>query len=1028
MSRVKTVISTSVHVLCVLALTTAAPQVQGQAVIIGSQQLQAVSDGNAAGQAEAFKTSASGSGTVVSLTIYVDAGSGSSKLVAGLYTDSAGKPGTLLTQGTLNAPSAGAWNAITVPTVQVTAGANYWIAILSPAGSGSIKFRDKSGGTRSETSASKTLTTLPAVWATGAVFADSPLSAYATSAGSVQPILSVSPGSVSFTYTQGGIAPASVPLTISNTGGSSLSFTSVPNANWLSVAPSSGTAPQTEQVSASVMGLAAGTYAGQITVTATGAQGSPISVPVTLVVSAPTSQAVLSVSPQSVTVNYTLSASAPSPVAVTVANTGTGLLSFTASTNTSWLTVTPSSGTATQVEQISVLTDGLAAGTYSGQITIAAETAQHSPIVIPVTLNVAAAQSISADWPMVNRDPSRSGFAANDATITPANAGRLALQWTAPVDGKVVAQPLYLAAVQVMSQVHDVVVAATTQNSLYAIDANSGTQLWKRNFGADFGGCQPPGGSGIRSAPAVDRNSGRIYLVTDDGTLRTVALVDGTDVAPSLPIIDLPATNKVRGGLNLFGNNLYIASGSGGCDAPPWRGRIFRVDLSAAAPVLGATFDVIPSIAGNSRGGGIWGYGGVAVDPASGNVYAATGADANEKYTPYGVRMLALSSTLTLLGSYEPPHPATFPCNGAPCDIDFGATPIVFQPAGCPLLVAAGNKNGSLYVLRAQDLAASGPLWQSVAVNAANDWLGNGGLGGVPAYWPDGRMLFVTDSGSGIGGVSAGIVALSVLPSPACTLQLAWSTALPDLGSAMSSPVVANGVVFVGEGASGRVHGYNASTGEALWTSGTTITGGTYAAPSIGGGKLFVGSWNGQSAADSGAIRAFAVDTTTPPPPPNPCTGAQPAVLLGTQTIGNQSDSNALGAAEAFQTTAAGCGSVGSINVYVDAGSTAAKIAVGLYTDNSGHPGTLLAQGSTSQPLAGQWNTIPIATASVTQGTKYWIGILGAQSGIVRFRDVRGGCMSESSAASNLTSLPTTWTTGSIYTDCPLSAYGNATP
>jgi hypothetical protein len=99
------------------------------------------------------------------------------------------------------------------------------------------------------------------------------------------------------------------------------------------------------------------------------------------------------------------------------------------------------------------------------------------------------------------------------------------------------------------------------------------------------------------------------------------------DLVPAIRSIDLPATNKVRGVLNLLNCSLYIDSDSGGCDAAPWRGRIYRVDVTGTSPVLRETFDVIPSISGDNRGGGIWGYGGVATDPATGNVFAATGAD-----------------------------------------------------------------------------------------------------------------------------------------------------------------------------------------------------------------------------------------------------------------------------------------------------------------------------------------------------------------------------------------------------------------
>jgi len=333
-----------------------------------------------------------------------------------------------------------------------------------------------------------------------------------------------------------------------------------------------------------------------------------------------------------------------------------------------------------------------------------------------------------------------------------------------------------------------------------------------------------------------------------------------------------------------------------------------------------------------------------------------------------------------------------------------------------------------LVVLRAADLAVSGAALQSIAVNRANDFLGAGGVGGVPAYWPDGRMVFVTDAGSGVSGIAGGVVAFSVLPAPACTLQVAWSVSLPNLNAAVSSPTVGSGLVFVGEGGSGKVHAYSATTGQELWNSGTTISGGTYAAPSMGGGKLFVGSWNGQNTVDAGVIRAFAPGAA--PPPPNPCAGTQPAVLLGTQAIGNQPDSNVMGMAEAFQATAVGCGTVGSIAVYLDTSSNAGTVSVGIYADGNGHPGTLLGQGqgSGSQLVPNAWNTISISPVSVTQGIKYWIAILGTQSGTVRFRDAKGGCSSETSASSALPSLPSVWTTGVVYNDCPLSAYGKATP
>jgi hypothetical protein len=64
-----------------------------------------------------------------------------------------------------------------------------------------------------------------------------------------------------------------------------------------------------------------------------------------------------------------------------------------------------------------------------------------------------------------------------------------------------------------------------------------------------------------------------------------------------------------------------------------------------------------------------------------------------EGYTAYADSMIALDVNLNLLGSFQPVHPA---CQDAQCDWDFGATPIVYQPPGCPTMVVALNKDGHL--------------------------------------------------------------------------------------------------------------------------------------------------------------------------------------------------------------------------------------------------------------------------------------------------------------------------------------------
>jgi outer membrane protein assembly factor BamB len=565
---------------------------------------------------------------------------------------------------------------------------------------------------------------------------------------------------------------------------------------------------------------------------------------------------VLSISPQNIAFTASTGGAVPSPVNVNVTNTGGGTLAFTAASDSSWLIATPTSGTAPATVQISVSTSGLALGTYAGQVTFTSSGATGSPATVHVSLTVAKA----ADWPMVDHDSSRTGNAVDEATITPANVGNLQMNWSIPVDGSVTAQPLFLSGVQVSGQTHDVVIAATSGNSIYTLDATTGSTLWKRNFGSQPGNCAIPGGFGVIGAPLADRITGRIYTVSNDGNFHALSVSDGSDAVSPLTFVTNPATNKVWGGLNKVGNSVYVVTASDGCDTAPWRGQIYRIDVSAT-PTLASSFVVVPSIAFPNGGGGIWGYGGVSADPATGQIYAASGADSKETYTPYGNRMIDLDANLNLLGSFGPPEPNSFPCSGAPCDLDFGATPVVFQPSGCTTLVAAGNKNGNLYVFKATDLAASAQPLQVLTLSPANDWLGSGGVGGVPAYWQAGNMLFVTDAGPGVNGILGGVVGLNITQS--CTLQVAWSTSLGGNTQPNSTPTVANGVVFVGEGATGMVHAYSANTGTELWNSGTTsyTAGSTYAAPIVAQGNVYVGSWS--STSGLGVVGAFSLNSTS---------------------------------------------------------------------------------------------------------------------------------------------------------------------
>jgi hypothetical protein len=168
------------------------------------------------------------------------------------------------------------------------------------------------------------------------------------------------------------------------------------------------------------------------------------------------------------------------------------------------------------------------------------------------------------------------------------------------------------------------------------------------------------------------------------------------------------------------------------------------------------------------------------------------------------------------------------------------------------------------------------------------------------------------------------------------------------------------------------------------------------------------------------------VDPPPDPPaePTEPPTSA-PAVLLGDQRIAPQVDYTPSGMAEAFQSTASDDGTVGSISVYVDESSTDVDVSAGVYADDGGHPGALLAQGGTIVAHRDDWNVITLPPTAVKGGEHYWIALLGTGDGKLVFRDTaRGVCHSETTPSElTLDALPSTWATGNEYTDCPVSAY-----
>ena len=151
-----------------------------------------------------------------------------------------------------------------------------------------------------------------------------------------------------------------------------------------------------------------------------------------------------------------------------------------------------------------------------------------------------------------------------------------------------------------------------------------------------------------------------------------------------------------------------------------------------------------------------------------------------------------------------------------------------------------------------------------------------------------------------------------------------------------------------------------------------------------------------------------------------------PHFVMGNETLEPWVNYKPQGTAQAIQVTPENTGSLTNVQVYLDAGSTATELVVGIYNNNNGHPGTLVAQGQLNTLKYGAWNSVPIPVTPVTSTQPYWIAILGT-NGQIGFlnRKRSGNNLMETSASTTLTSLPTLWDYSIIYPNAAMSVFGS---
>ncbi len=202
-----------------------------------------------------------------------------------------------------------------------------------------------------------------------------------TVTGGTGPI-SISPSTLTFSYTQNGVVPPAQTLQITGTQSFTASAGTSTGGSWLSVTPASGVGNATLTVSVNPTGLAPATYSGSITVTPAGS--APQTVAVTLKVSL---QGALTATPNTLAFSYTSGNPAPAAQAVSVTSSGAAVTFTATATSSGWLAVTPTSATTPASVSISVNPVNLGAGTYQGSVALSGS---GGSVNIGVTLTVVA--------------------------------------------------------------------------------------------------------------------------------------------------------------------------------------------------------------------------------------------------------------------------------------------------------------------------------------------------------------------------------------------------------------------------------------------------------------------------------------------------------------------------------------------------------------------------------------------------------------------------------------------------------------
>ena len=309
------------------------------------------------------------------------------------------------------------------------------------------------------------------------------------------------------------------------------------------------------------------------------------------------------------------------------------------------------------------------------------------------------------DWPMFGGNVESTSANPMPTGITADNVGQLTRRQV-KLDGTVDASAIYLQGVSIRGARHDAIFVTTTYGKTLAIDADSGDVLWEYTPDSYR---QLAGTRQITNAtPVADPARRFIYAASPDGYVQKLAVSDG-HVVWRTSVTRLPRREKMDSPLKFFRGHLIAVTAGYIGDQPPYQGHVAILD-----GLSGKLLHVWNSLC-SDRGGllqpgscpqsdsAIWGRAGAVIDPASGDIFVATGNGDWNGATDWGDAVIWLDAGATkMLGNYTPADTEALNAE----DGDLGsASPVLLGDD----LLAQGGKDGKIRLLSRKAIASAAP-------------------------------------------------------------------------------------------------------------------------------------------------------------------------------------------------------------------------------------------------------------------------------------------------------------------------------